>query len=71
VVNGGYAPAMSREDIDEVVFMCKIRANRMAEALHKYKYQKHNAYATEREREEAETAYMTALQLFNEAFISL
>ena len=67
----GYEPVLSREYIDETVFMCKIRANRMAEALHKYKYQKNNAYATDKDREDAETAYMSALQLFNESFVSL
>lgn len=67
----GYEPALTREHIDETVFMCKIRANRMAEALHKYKYQKNNAYANDKDRETAETEYMTALQLFNDSFSSL
>lgn len=67
----GYEPMLSREHIDETVFMCKIRANRMAEALHRYKYQKSNAYATDKMREDAETEYMTALQLFNDTFSAL
>lgn len=69
--SGGYEPVLSREHIDETVFMCKIRANKMAEAFHKYKYQKNNAYANDKNREDAETEYMTALQLFNQAFESL
>ena len=67
----GYEPALSREHIDETVFMCKIRANKMAEALHKYKYQKNNAYANDKDRETAETEYMTTLQLFNDSFSAL
>lgn len=67
----GYEPVLSREHIDETVFMCKIRANKMAEAFHKYKYQKNNAYANDKDRETAETEYMTALQLFNESFSAL
>ena len=67
----GHEPVLTREHIDETVFMCKIRANRMAEALHKYKYQKNNAYANDKDREDAETEYMTALQLFNDTFSSL
>lgn len=67
----GHEPVLTREAIDEIVFMCKIRANRMAEALHKYKYQKNNAYASEKDREIAETEYMAALQLFNDAFSAL
>ena len=67
----GHEPVLTREYIDETVFMCKIRANRMAEALHKYKYQKKNAYASEKDREDAETDYMNALQLFNDTFAYL
>lgn len=67
----GHEPVLTREHIDETVFMCKIRANRMAEALHKYKYQKKNAYASEKDREDAETDYMNALQLFNDTFAYL
>ena len=70
-IPGGYEPALSREHIDETVFMCKLRANKMAEALHKYKYQKNNAYANDEDREDAETEYMTALQLFNDSFSAL
>lgn len=69
--SGGYEPVLTREHIDETVFMCKIRANKMAEAFHKYKYQKNNAYANDKNREDAETEYMTALQLFNQSFESL
>ena len=67
----GHEPVLTREHIDETVFMCKIRANRMAEALHKYKYQKYNAYANDKNREDAETEYMSALQLFNDSFSAL
>lgn len=67
----GHEPVLTREHIDETVFMCKLRANRMAEALHKYKYQKNNAYANDKNREDAETEYMTALQLFNDSFSAL
>lgn len=70
-IPGGYEPALSREHIDETVFMCKLRANKMAEALHKYKYQKNNAYANDKNREDAETEYMSALQLFNDSFSAL
>ena len=67
----GHEPVLTREHIDETVFMCKLRANRMAEALHKYKYQKNNAYANDKNREDAETEYMSALQLFNDSFSAL
>lgn len=70
-IPGGYEPALSREHIDETVFMCKLRANKMAEALYKYKYQKYNAYANDKNREDAETGYMRALQLFNDSFSAL
>lgn len=70
-IPGGYEPVLSREHIDETVFMCKLRANKMAEAFHKYKYQKNNAYANDKNREDSETEYMTALQLFNDSFSAL
>lgn len=67
----GHEPVLTREHIDETVFMCKLRANKMAEALYKYKYQKYNAYANDKNREDAETGYMRALQLFNDSFSAL
>jgi hypothetical protein len=67
----GYESTLSREHIDETVFMCKIRANQMAEAFHEFKYQNNNAFATPVQRENAETKYLTALKLFNDTFTAL
>lgn len=67
----GYEPVLTCEHIDETVFMCKIRANKMAEAFHRYMYQKNNAYANTQNRHDAEVAYLEAVELFNSSFTAM